>query len=104
MRITDIKTSNEEKLFMGILRFNAKVLGLTLGFVLGVIIFVATNWLVIKDGKDVGQHLQLLSQFFPGYTVTFIGSFIGFVYGFALGTFSGSLLGWIYNMVSDFRD
>lgn len=95
-----------EKLFSGILRLNAKILGLVLGLLIGMAIFIATNWLLIKGSHItpsgayvVGPHLQLLSQFFPGYRVSFLGSFIGFAYGFAVGTLSGTMIGWIYNRI-----
>ena len=100
----EIQTTNEAKLFSGILFLNAKVLGLALGILLGLAIFVATNWLVIKGGKQVGFHLHLLSQYFIGYRVMFFGSFIGFGYGFAVGTLCGSLIGWIYNKIVAFKD
>ena len=97
------RTSEEEKLFSHVLILNAKVLGLVLGLLIGLAIFVATNWLLIKDGENVGAHLQLLSQYFIGYRVSFVGSLIGFAYGFALGTLSGSLIGWIYNRIARLR-
>ena len=93
----------EEKLFSGVLLLNAKVVGMALGVIFGLGIFVATNWLVIKGGERVGPHLILLSQYFIGYKVTFLGSFIGAAYGFALGTICGALMGWIYNRVAAFR-
>ena len=93
----------EEKLFSGVLMLNAKVVGLTLGVIFGLGIFVATNWLVIKGGERVGPHLILLSQYFIGYKVTFLGSFIGAAYGFALGTICGALIGWTYNRIIAFR-
>jgi hypothetical protein len=104
------KIPNEEKLLRGVLRLNSRVMGLVLGIVIGLIIFIGTNWLVIKgghitsDGKYVvGPHLQLLSQFFIGYKVSFLGSIIGFLYGFALGTICGSAIGWIYNKIVELR-
>ncbi|MER3446066.1 MAG: hypothetical protein C4291_04165 [Candidatus Dadabacteria bacterium] len=100
----------EQKLLSAVVRLNAKVLGLILGILFGLAIFIATNWLVIKGGYVtpsgdyvVGPHLRLLSQFFIGYRVTFFGSVIGFLYGFAVGTFGGALIGWIYNKVVDLR-
>jgi hypothetical protein len=99
-----INTTNEERLFSGVLWLNTKILGLSLGLLCGLVIFIATNWLVIKGGKVVGPHLQLLSQYFIGYRVSFFGSLIGFAYGFAVGTFSGSLIGWIYNRITTFRN
>lgn len=102
--------SDEEKLLQAVAFLNAKVLGLILGILLGLIIFIATNWLLIKgpqvteSGRQiVGPHLQLLSQFFIGYKVSFSGSIIGFLYGFAIGTISGSLIGWLYNRIVSLR-
>ncbi len=108
--MNDVK-KEEEKLFSGVLRINTKILGLVSGLLIGFVIFVATNWLVIKGGHTassgeivVGPHLNLLSQFFIGYKVSFLGSLIGFAYGFALGTLGGSLTGWIYNKFVKFRN
>ncbi len=104
------KIPNEEKLLKGILRLNAKILGLVLGILMGLAIFIGTNWLLIKGGHItqsgeyvVGPHLQLLSQFFIGYRVSFLGSIVGFFYGFALGTLCGTTISWIYNKIVDFR-
>ena len=103
--------SGDEKLFKGALLFNAKTLGLVFGLLFGLVIFIATNWLVIKGGYInasgeyvVGPHLQLLSHVFIGYRVSFVGSIIGFGYGFAVGTFAGALFAGIYNKIVEFRN
>ncbi len=108
--MNDVK-KKEEKLFSGVHRLNAKILGLVTGLLAGFVIFIATNWLVTRGGHIapsgetvVGPHLNLLSQFFIGYKISFLGSLIGFAYGFALGTLGGSLIGWIYNKFVKFRD
>jgi hypothetical protein len=105
------QSSDEDKLFTGILRLNAKVMGLIFGILMGLAIFIATNWLIIKGGHInlrgeyvVGPHLKLLGQYFIGYRVSFLGSIIGFAYGFAIGTLGGALVGWIYNKIVDFRN
>ncbi len=106
------RRSSQDTLFRGIIfLFNAKTLGLVLGLLFGLVIFIATNWLVIKGGHIsvngeyvVGPHLQLLDRFFIGYRVSFLGSIIGFFYGFAVGTLSGALIGWIYNRIVYFRN
>lgn len=109
MRESTDKTQ-DERLFGAVLLFNSKVMGMILGLILGLFIFVVTNWLVIKGGHRtasgeyvVGPHLQLLSQFFIGYKVSFIGSVIGFAYGFAIGTIGGAAAGWIYNKIAQTR-
>jgi hypothetical protein len=108
--MVESKGNDEDILFGRILGFNIKILGLVFGTLVGLSIFIATNWLVIKggymapNGKYIlGPHLQLLSQFFIGYKVSFFGSIVGFFYGFAIGTLCGGALGWIYNKIVDIR-
>ena len=90
----------EELLEKAVVRANAKLLGIVLGLVLGIGLFLATNFLVLKGGPQVGPHLGLLSQFFPGYRVTFFGSIIGFFYAFVVGFVIGAVLGAVYNKVA----
>jgi hypothetical protein len=80
------------------LRPNAQ--GFALGTVLALGIFVATNWLVIKGGEVVGPNLELLAQFFVGYSVSFWGSIIGAVYLFVTGFIIGHVSARIYNWFS----
>jgi hypothetical protein len=95
--------TNNERLFSGILRMNVKILGLALGLLLGLALFIATNWMVLKGDEFVGPHLQLLNQYFIGYRISFVGSLMGFSYGFVLGTLSGASIAWIYNKIVALR-
>ncbi len=105
MRITDAalieeKDFEEEQLLkQAVLHLNGSILGIVLGVVTGLIIFIVTNWLVVKGGEDIGTHLGLLSNFFIGYSVTFVGSLIGTIYGFLTGYIFGFLIAWIYNRI-----
>jgi len=94
-----MKRSQDEKLMRSVIRLNGVILGLVAGIMVGLGIFVATNWLVIRGGPNVGLHLQLLSQYFLGYSVSFVGSFIGMVYGFVTGYVLGWFIAFIYNSV-----
>jgi hypothetical protein len=85
------------------LRLNATIQGVAAGAILGLGIFVATNWLVLKGGPVVGPHLALLGHFFIGYRVTFLGSFVGLAYGFVTGFLVGYSAAWIYNCLRDLR-
>jgi hypothetical protein len=80
-----------------VLRLNARAWGISFGLLAGLGLFGATLYLVIKGGENVGQHLQLLAVFFPGYRVTVAGAFIGLVYGFVVGYGIGRLIGALYN-------
>ncbi len=102
--------NREAELLRATLRLNSTVLAIVLGLLFGLAIFVATNWLLLMGGHVdeqgnvvVGPHLELLGQYFLGYTVSFAGSVIGFVYGFGLGALTGILIAWVYNRVVDLR-
>ena len=90
----------EELIQKVVVRLNAKLLGIVLGFLLGMVLFLMTNFLVLKGGPQVGPHLALLGQFFPGYRVTFLGSLIGFCYAFVVGYVMGIVLGAVYNKIA----
>jgi hypothetical protein len=83
-----------------LLRLNARAWGIAMGLMFGLALFVATNVLVLKGGDVVGPHLSLLGAYLPGYSVTFIGSLIGFVYLFVIGYAFGRLIGEVYNRVA----
>lgn len=78
-------------------RLNARAWGISVGLVCGLGLLIATNFLIVKGGPNVGQHLVLLRAYFPGYSVSFVGSLIGFVYAFVLGYGLGRLIGMVYN-------
>ncbi len=95
--------SVDEQLARSLLRLNGTMVGIAFGLAAGLVLFAATLFLVIKGGPNVGAHLRLLNQFFPGYTVTVMGSFVGFAYAFVTGFIGGWLIGWIYNRVALLR-
>jgi hypothetical protein len=71
--------------------------GIAVGLLAGLGLFLATAVLVVKGGPNPGPHLSMLGVYFPGYTVTWTGSFIGFVYAFVLGYAVGGTIAAIYN-------
>jgi amino acid permease len=92
--------SEEQAIERVLIRVNATMIGITLGLLLGTGLFVATNWLVIRGGPLVGLHLGLLRQYFPGYSVSFVGSLVGFVYASLVGFGTGLLIGSVYNRLA----
>jgi ABC-type dipeptide/oligopeptide/nickel transport system permease subunit len=94
----------EKVVLTRLLRLNAMVQGVVTGSVAGLAIFIATNWLVLKGGDVVGPHLSLLSQFFIGYRVSFVGSLIGFAYTFVAGFIVGYGVTGMYNWLVDLKE
>jgi hypothetical protein len=94
-----------------VVRLNAMVQSISVGLIVGLVIFIATNWLVLEGGHlgpegqpIVGPHLSLLGQFFIGYEVTFVGSLIGFVYGAIIGFIGGYTVSTLYNWLAGLRE
>jgi len=83
-----------------VIALNARAWGIAFGLVLGGGLLLATLFLVVKSGPNPGQHLRLLSVFFPGYSVTFVGALVGFVYAFVLGYALGRVIGLVYNRIA----
>ena len=87
----------EQALRRTILRASEQGWGIAIGLLLGLGLFLATVILVVKGGPNPGPHLGLVRIYFPGYTVTWIGSVIGFVYAFVVGYPIGRTVATIYN-------
>jgi hypothetical protein len=90
----------EEAIERVVVRMNAALTGVVLGLLAGAGLFLATVWLLIKGGPHPGIHLMLLGQYFPGYTVSWTGSLVGFGYAFMIGFLTGAALGFIYNKLA----
>ncbi|MBP1608636.1 MAG: hypothetical protein H6Q04_871 [Acidobacteria bacterium] len=90
----------EEIISRVVIRMHATLTGVVLGLIFGLGLFFATIWLVLKGGPNPGAHLILLGQYFPGYSVTFVGSLIGFLYAFVIGFATGAFLGFLYNKLA----
>jgi len=99
--MTDQLTPQEQRaLLKTMARANEQGWGIALGLLGGMGLLLATLVLVVRGGPNPGPHLSLLSVYFPGYSVTGIGSLIGFVYGFVVGYAMGRTIAVIYNRLS----
>jgi membrane glycosyltransferase len=88
---------DEEALRRVVLRMRVRGLGISTGLLCAVGLFAATNFLILRGGEHVGAHLSLLSAYFPGYSVSFAGSLIGFFYALVIGYGIGCTIGVVYN-------
>lgn len=80
-------------------RLDPSAFGIAAGLAAGLGLWLATIVLVLKGGLEVGPRLGLLNQFFPGYSVTPIGSFIGLGYGFLSGFIGGFGIAFMRNSI-----
>ncbi len=75
-----------------------RALGLSLGLVWGLAILLCTWWFIIFEVR--GEMLSNLRNVYLGYSVSWGGSFIGFIWGFVDGFIAGVLIAWFYGIFS----
>jgi protoporphyrinogen oxidase len=73
-------------------------LGVAVGTVGGVGLFLATVVLLLKDGPVVGPTLSLLGQYLLGYEVTWPGACLGLVEAGVGGFLLGAVGAWLRNV------
>ena len=93
----------DHEVMQAVARLKAGILGLVFGLIFGVGLFAMTAILLIENGPNTGYHLRLLGNYFIGYSVTWKGAFIGFLWAFALGALIGCSIGVIYNRIVAIR-
>ena len=99
--MVDPLTPSEEHVVRKVMaRAHEQGWGVAFGLVCGIGLFLATAILVVQGGPNPGPHLGLLRVYFPGYSVTWLGSVIGFVYAFVGGYAIGRTVATIYNRLS----
>ncbi len=72
-------------------RYDPVALGGAVGVVLSVGLFLATSVLLLRGGSLVGENLSVLSNYFLGYSVSWIGAVVG---GLEAGL-GGFAFGWV---------
>ena len=74
-----------------------RALGVAVGTVCGLGIFLLTAADLLRHPKP-GLNLALLGQYFPGYTVSWAGAFVGLAWAFAAGFCAGWFLAFVRNL------
>jgi hypothetical protein len=83
--------------------FSGHALGIGLGALMALQLLVTTNWLVLRGTAPYSKNAALLSQYLPGYTVSFTGSIIGAAQLFLAAFVFSHALAAIYNAVARAR-
>jgi hypothetical protein len=94
-------TPQEERVLRQVVaRTSEQGWGLAIGLIFGLGLLLATFILVARGGENVGYHLNMLRVYFPGYSVTWFGGLVGFVYAFVLGYAVGRTVATLYNKLN----
>jgi hypothetical protein len=91
---TEKNSADKRPLLQAFAPLHRSALGMACGVVLGGLLAAATLALVIQGGYPE-PNLNLLAQFFWGYSISWRGVFIGFLWGWGVGF----ILGWGFALV-----
>jgi hypothetical protein len=72
-----------------------RALGLSLGVVWGLAVFV---WTILATMRGMGKTLSLFNAYYLGFSVSYLGALIGLVWGFVYGFIAGILIAWFYDL------
>jgi hypothetical protein len=75
-----------------------RALGVAVGTVAGAGIVLITGAQLVLQPKPI-LDLALLAQYFPGYAVSWLGVWVGFLWAFTVGFFAGWLVAFTRNLV-----
>ena len=76
---------------------NLKAFSLAAGILWGAVVFLMT---LLSAARGTGQHVAMLASIYPGYQVSYLGSFVGMVYAFVTAAVAGGVLAWLYNKLA----
>ena len=77
------------------MKLNIKAMAIAFGLVWGISLFVITWWIILLEGSSNAS--TFIGKFYLGYSLTPIGSIIGFVWGLVDGAIGGAMFAWLYN-------
>jgi hypothetical protein len=78
------------------MKLRVRAFGLAVGIVCGLGIFAATLFDAVRGA---GKTLELINAFFWGYTISFGGAILGFLWAFGYGFIFVALIARIYNLL-----
>lgn len=89
----------DEAMRLAFAKYDPVALGGAIGSVVSAGLFLATSFLLIRDGAGAGPNLSLLGQYLIGFETSWPGAFIGAVEALVIGFVFGWVLGQMINAV-----
>ena len=80
------------------MNLNIKAMAIAFGLCWGGFLLIITWWIIFLEGSS--DAATFIGKFYLGYSLTPIGSFIGFIWGLIDGVIGGAIFAWIYNKFS----
>ncbi len=81
------------------MKLSIRATALTIAIVWGLGLYLITWWLILFEGTST--DVAFISKIYRGYTITPLGSIIGFVWAFIDGAIGGVCIAWVYNKLAE---
>lgn len=94
------KWLDDQRTIQAFARIEPKAFGTSCGIVFGLLVFLATAYLLVRGpigGYEVGGNLRALRNIMPGYSVTWFGGLVGLAWGLVEGFVVGYFLAGAFN-------
>lgn len=82
------------------MRLNVKAFTVACGLIWGFGVLAFTWWRLLFE-KPQKEDDTLLGHIYRGYSITPMGSLVGFIWGLLDGAACGLVLSWLYNRLAD---
>ena len=80
------------------MKLDVTAFAVSCAFVLGFGVLLATWWIIALDGPS--DQATFLGSIYRGYSITPVGSLVGFLWAAIDGLITGAIFAWIYNQLS----
>ena len=80
------------------MKINVKAFAIAGGLWWGFGLFALTWWMILFQGASGDP--TLIGRVYRGYSLSPLGSLIGFAWGLVDGMIGGAILAWLYNLVA----
>jgi len=77
------------------MKLDVRAFSLTCAIFWSLCVLIVTWWIIFFDGAQQGP--TLLGRLYRGYSITPLGSLIGFIWAFVDGYVGGAIFAWLYN-------
>lgn len=100
-RVSSVQSSNLNSTILNgtYAQLDKLSLAVAVGILFSVVLLMLTLALVAFGSPLIGEQMELLGQYFIGYTVTYKGALIGAIYGFVWGFLLGWLTAYLRNLL-----
>lgn len=82
------------------MRLNIKAFTVACGLIWGFGVLAFTWWRLLFEGPQKKDD-TILGHIYRGYSITPVGSLVGFIWGLFDGAAAGLVLSWLYNRLAD---